>query len=108
MKPETYNIIIDTCLFITVFILGIFTILAYQAYNHIGPFSLEVKVYGVWTQDLSKLQTYSGSFICINIDETKTLKQLQNTVNHEIGHEIWARYCEDNIDKCINITEDGK
>ena len=75
---------------------------------HLGTImkdSTKVKVYGVWLPQLKQVENYDGRFICINIDETKTLKQLINTCEHEVGHEIFARECAANITKCLEIEK---
>lgn len=66
--------------------------------------STEVQVAGVWTHNLSSIkQYYNGSFICVNIDEVKTLTELQRVCQHEVGHEIFARECESNFTNCLEI-----
>ena len=59
------------------------------------------RIDGVWLRNLDSLTNYEGRFICINIDETKTLKELSSTCTHEAAHEVFARECENNIDKCL-------
>jgi len=66
--------------------------------------STQVRVYGVWTSDIEKLEGYEGTFICVNVDTTKTLDELRRTCEHEAGHEIFARFCEEDFDKCLEAT----
>lgn len=63
------------------------------------------KLYGVWLNNISALSKYDGSFICVNIDETKTLAQLETVCEHEVGHEIFARECENNFTKCLEVEK---
>jgi len=46
----------------------------------------------------------SGDWVCVNIKEM-SYQQAFDTCAHEVGHEIFAEYCEDNIEECINLTE---
>lgn len=52
----------------------------------------------------AKATERSGNWVCVNINgmDYKTAVQ---TCNHEVGHEIFALYCQKHIDECINITE---
>jgi hypothetical protein len=60
------------------------------------------QVDGVWIYNLSRLSDYEGQFICIRVDG-QSLKNAYTTCAHEIGHEAFARICEKNITKCINL-----
>lgn len=68
--------------------------------------STQAKIKGLWLPDIKELKNYEGQYICINIEQTKTLEDLQKIINHEIGHEIFARYCEDDFDKCLEVTNE--
>jgi len=69
---------------------------------------------GLWLKDSSMNETkaleraynYStkGDWICINI-RNMTIEKMIKTCHHEAGHEIFAEVCEDNIDKCLEITK---
>ena len=48
-----------------------------------------------------------GEWICVNIEGMKPRRAF-TVVNHEIGHSIFANYCEDNIEKCLSITDETK
>jgi len=63
--------------------------------------SHSARIEGVWLKDLSSLNQYEGRFICINVLETKDLKELASTCIHEAAHEVWAVECENDIDKCL-------
>lgn len=43
-----------------------------------------------------------GNWICVNTNGM-TLKEAIKTCNHEVGHKIFARVCEDNIEKCLGV-----
>ena len=63
----------------------------------------QIRVAGLWVQNLSLVSRYVGTFICVNIDEVRDLKELKRVCEHESGHEIFARYCERNITKCEEL-----
>lgn len=46
-----------------------------------------------------------GDWVCVRTDGMSYKRALE-VCAHEVGHEIFAEYCEGNIDKCINITKD--
>lgn len=66
--------------------------------------STQARIAGLWLPNLSDLTNYDGRYICINIDETKTLTELEFYCKHEIGHEIFARECETNFTKCQEVV----
>lgn len=44
-----------------------------------------------------------GNWICVNI-KGMSVEEAFNTCRHEVGHEIFAKYCEDNLEKCLEVT----
>lgn len=48
----------------------------------------------------------NGDWICINL-KGQNYNDTIETIKHEVGHEIFARYCskDNNIDKCMNLTQ---
>lgn len=88
------------------FILGFSLAKAYDHYYLEKEINNQVKIKGVWIQDAKLLSKYKGSYICVNIDETKTLKELTRICQHEIGHEIFARQCEKDINKCLELENE--
>jgi hypothetical protein len=44
-----------------------------------------------------------GKWICVNI-ERSTIQEILDTCQHEVGHELFARYCQKNMTKCLNDT----
>jgi hypothetical protein len=65
----------------------------------------QVKVNGIWTNDIKQIANYSGTFICINIKERDTLKDMMETCQHEIGHEVFARECGKNFTICEEVSK---
>ena len=63
-----------------------------------------LRVNGVWTTDLQRLKDYKGNYICINSD-LKDLRKVEETCRHELGHEIFARYCQKGIKEFNNCVE---
>ncbi len=96
--------IVLCCIFLVVcgFLLGLQTS---NYMNKIKYPQTEARIYGLWTNDLESLKSYKGSFICIDINTTKTLKELEAVCEHEVGHEIFARQCETNFTKCLEVEK---
>lgn len=67
----------------------------------------QAKIAGLWLPNIQALSNYSGRYICVNIDATTTLTELERVCKHEIGHEIYARYCEseENWEKCLGAEK---
>ncbi len=53
---------------------------------------------GYWTAN------NTGDFVCVNI-KGMTIDSAISTCKHEVGHEIFARTCENDFSKCGNISE---
>jgi hypothetical protein len=94
-------------LFVFVFSLGWLLNLVYQEYtNHRAFDGLNIRD----SNEVSALETVSdydelGDWVCVNIKGMDYSRAIE-TCNHEVGHEIFAEYCENHIDKCINVTKD--
>lgn len=60
-----------------------------------------------WSSAMTTAREYdaSGDWICMNLNGL-TFEESKRVVEHELAHEIFARYCSKNgnIDKCINLT----
>jgi len=54
-------------------------------------------------QDLSRKMDSNGDWVCVNI-LGMDYRQAIETVNHEVGHEIFANECEDNIEECLGAV----
>jgi hypothetical protein len=59
------------------------------------------KSIGKWTINA---EGYEGKWIHIRIDDMSAREALK-TCQHEVGHEIFAEYCEYHIEDCLNLTE---
>ena len=88
--------------------IGICGTLLYQDFNQqvIEDCSTQAKIGGLWIRNMSSLQDYAGTFICVNIEQTKTLRQLEKTCEHEVGHEIFARECAKDFEKCLGVSDE--
>ncbi len=48
-----------------------------------------------------------SNWICINILDM-SIEDIIETCEHEAGHEMFARYCAEDIENCINFTKERK
>lgn len=94
-------------LFISVFIMGWAFNDLYSVYNY------ERELNGFYSRNntLERVNNYAekkdpfGDWVCVNI-RGMTFEDALKTCSHETGHEIFAEFCEDNIDKCIEVTNE--
>ena len=103
------NLFLGTIILFCVFIIGVSTSQLYNLYhpyiyNNVTTIKInecftQAKIAGLWLPNISRLSEYNGQYICININEVKTLRQLQKTCMHETSHEIFAREMENNPDR---------
>jgi hypothetical protein len=94
---------------VMIILAGILGVSGSQLYNSYYPnevCSTQAKIQGLWLPNIQYLSNYTGKYICINIDETKSLTELNRVCNHEIGHEIFARECESNLTKCLEMENE--
>ena len=47
----------------------------------------------------------NGDWICVNVNGMSYERAVE-IIKHEVGHEIFAEMCEDNIDKCFKIAKE--
>lgn len=88
-------------------VLGVAGDEVYRMYFPIEDCSTQAKISGLWLPNLTGLSNYAGSWICINIKQVQDLNELERVCMHEIGHEVFARYCENNplnFQKCVEIS----
>lgn len=45
----------------------------------------------------------NGEWICVNIDDM-SYKRAVEICKHEVGHEIFAKTCEEDMDKCLEVV----
>jgi len=56
---------------------------------------------------MRKAESYNkGDWVCVNVEKIDYRRAFE-VCAHEVGHEIFAEYCEDNIQECLNLTEVG-
>jgi len=92
-------------LFILVFIAGWFSDELYRELNN------KREVNGLWISGMNKTSAESraynidnsGQWICVNVVESMSYKNIVETCNHEAGHELFARKCGANPKLCFNL-----
>jgi len=100
------------------FTLGIAVTLKYQDYKeskqiqqvYDGLYFREGNMYN-WEEAMNRskeLDKY-GIWVCVNVRHLDYERALK-TCRHEVGHEIFARFCEkeDNIGKCMELAKYGQ
>lgn len=73
--------------------------------NPSGNDSLQYKISGVWMTNLDLLSTYKGSYICINVKTMDSPEIIENVCKHEVGHEIYNRYCNNSCAYSTIVSE---
>ena len=55
-----------------------------------------------WSEAIKTVDEHDpgGDWICINL-KGMTYNEMLETIQHEIGHELFAQKCENNVSKCI-------
>ena len=84
--------------FILIFVLGV-SIGYLYSFTDGGPFD------GYYFRDSSEPEFYMGDWVCVNV-RGMSYERALDVCSHEVGHEIFAEICEDDIDKCFKIAED--
>ena len=46
-----------------------------------------------------------GDWVCVNIRDM-SFERAFEVCRHEVAHEIFAEYCEDNLNTCLSITDE--
>ena len=109
MKKKTKNNLLKTILvgiiILCIFSFGIITHIIYKEISNQRYFD------GLYLRadNYSEAKQYakdadSGTWVCIN---TKGMspQDCERTAKHECGHEVFANYCEDNLEKCLEVAE---
>lgn len=47
----------------------------------------------------------TGGWVCVNVG-VLDYEQAVNVCRHEVGHEMFAQLCEDDIDKCFDVVKE--
>jgi len=78
----------------------------YRGYsNHRDLDGLYLKNYNqTRVNEVTKEYDKYGDWVAVNV-RGMTFKEAFETCSHEVGHEIFAEICEDNITKCLEIEE---
>ena len=113
MKLE---IIGRSCFVIAAFILGICLTGIYydnhpailRKYEEKEVCHANYQMAGYWTTNPCLLKNVTGDWVCVNIGEVKTFKELNRVCRHESMHELWARCGESkNVSYCVNELNEG-
>jgi hypothetical protein len=60
------------------------------------------------SQEQALTQAYKferdANWVCVNVKGME-FKEAIKTCNHEVAHEVFATYCQDHIDKCLEVTK---
>jgi hypothetical protein len=46
----------------------------------------------------------TGDWVCVDVTNMSP-ERAREVCNHEVGHEIFAEYCEHNFDKCLEVVK---
>lgn len=105
MKSDnTFEVILFVILIVGCFSLGFLTNYLFFTPEEKNC-ETKANVLGLWLPDISYLSNYSGTFICINTDNVKTMKELREIILHETAHEFWARECVQKPEVCLDTFE---
>lgn len=108
MKKETKSMLAVCAIFFT---LGF---LMAQFYDIIeSEISYKKKLEGLWVKGASREKAEGiatnrdeyGNWVCVNIRDMD-YERAAEICSHEVGHEIFAGYCEKNIEKCIGLSNE--
>ena len=100
------------------FTLGVAGTILYQEYQqdkqiqqvYDGLYFKEQNMYN-WEEARGRAKELDkhGIWVCVNVRHLDYERAL-NTCKHEVGHEIFARFCEkeDNINKCMELAKYGQ
>lgn len=74
--------------------------------------STERKYNGYWISERNETEAKEfvenkdeyGDWVCVNI-KNMSYETMESTCRHEVGHEMFAEHCEDNITKCMKAVE---
>lgn len=104
---EYWYLIAFIFLFASVFALG------WQGNELYSSYSYQRTINGFYMEnsDIDRVRDYQnrrdkyGDWVAVNI-RGMDYETAVNTCNHEVGHEIFAEFCEDNMNKCIGLVDD--
>lgn len=98
-------------LMIAMIIIAIFVGYAISEYIHETKDAKKV-LNGLWTSQRNWSDAYNvakdrdqyGNWICINL-KGMNYDTMLTTIQHEIGHELFAQECESNVSRCIDAIK---
>ena len=99
--------LIKSIVIVCIFILGILSANLYNDYNY------QKKLDGLWlngynyssVKEKTSSLDNSGQWVCININDEMNYEEIVNTCEHEAGHELFARLCDKEPEKCFKLME---
>lgn len=67
---------------------------------------INLRGYDNWTEVYDKVieEDAKGDWVCVNVNGM-SFERAVEVCNHEVGHEIFAEFCEKNMDKCVEMTK---
>ena len=54
-------------------------------------------------KDIAQERDKFGRWVCVNIQGME-LERAVEVCKHEVGHEIFAEYCEKDMERCYNVS----
>ena len=106
MISKIISAFIFLALLFSVFLLGYYTEDLMDSYSYFKD------VDGFYTRNVSEERVEEiaddfsqyGDWICIDVRDMSYRRAVE-VCKHEVGHEIFAEVCEDDIDKCFEVLE---
>lgn len=107
MKDTTKLGLLSTCAFICACGIGWFV---HDGYNILMDHR---QVQGLWFSNINYTQMSkqakeidnNGEWVCVNVVKSMSYKDIVNTCEHEAAHELFARQCTANVEKCMEVIE---
>lgn len=101
-KP--YKAHTSTKILLIVFSAALFTLLGFIINEIISPksYTSQSQFDGCWAKVKSGAD--KGDWVCVNVRDMKYERAVE-VCKHEVGHEIFAEVCEEDIDKCFEVIE---
>ena len=90
-----------------IILIFLFGFLSSQIYNYYFKEENHSNAEGYWFKNTKEPEFNYGDWVCVNIKGMNFERALA-VCRHEIGHEIFAEYCEQNNqnwEECSNLTK---
>lgn len=106
MSEETFNLLAILFFFISGIAVGVLVDDVMQHFKYereLNGFNAKATS---WDDvvDYQAKRDKMGDWVCVNVRDMD-FETAVETCNHEVGHEIFAEFCEDNMDKCVGVTK---